>query len=124
MPRGHSRKKIFSRARCGKIEKPRAPRVLQTTFEHREGCLKEGEIHAHRPGRVHDSLGDQRHSVTREKTAVDHVPAGLVRELADHAPAAVAARALLADVVTHKQVLYRPRSSRANAQASRSASNA
>jgi len=62
----------------------RAPLVLQTTFEHPEGRLKEGEIHADRPGRVHDRMGDQRHSVAREKSAVDHVTEGFVRELADY----------------------------------------
>lgn len=62
----------------------RAPLVLETTFEHPEGRLKEGEIHADRSGRVHDRMGDQRHGVAREKSAVNDLTEGFVGELADY----------------------------------------
>lgn len=71
-----------SGARLFKQDHKRAPLSLHTSFDYPGGRLREGEINADRPGRVHDRMGSQRHGVAREESAVDHLTAGFVRELA------------------------------------------
>jgi protein required for attachment to host cells len=73
-----------SGARLFKQDHVHAPLALHTQFDFPKGRLQEGEINADRPGRVHDRMGNQRHGVSREESAVDHLTAGFVRELADY----------------------------------------
>ena len=72
-----------SGARLFEQTREHMPIRLHTTFEHPAGRLREGEIYADRPGRVHDRMGDQRHGVGREESGVAHVTAGFTREMAD-----------------------------------------
>jgi protein required for attachment to host cells len=73
-----------SGARLFKQDHVHAPLVLHTQFEYPEGRLREGDINADRPGRVHDRMGNQRHGVAREESAVEHLTAGFVRDLAGY----------------------------------------
>ena len=57
-----------SGARLFEQTREHMPIRLHTTFEHPAGRLREGEIYADRPGRVHDRMGDQRHGVGREES--------------------------------------------------------
>ena len=72
-----------SGARIFEQQNPQTGLRLVATLDHPAGRLREGDIHADRPGRVHDRFGGHRHGVAREESGVEHVAAEFAREIAE-----------------------------------------
>ncbi len=71
-----------SGARVFEQEQLHAPLVHVATMDHHEGRLREHDFHSDAAGRVHDRMGNHRHGVSREESAVEHVSMEFVHELA------------------------------------------
>ncbi len=56
--------------------------TLVDNIEHAQGRLQNHELETDRPGRSHDSLGDQRHGMSTEQSPTEHLAIGFAAELA------------------------------------------